>query len=97
MDILINNFSTFNMLTASKMVYNGPSLYSNHYPKAKRKIYIFLIKHLGVLFFLYSVVKAAEAGHIRTPPVKVSCKAVVSIVLVSQAAVLWDTKRPPLY
>ena len=56
-------------------------------PRLKVK-HFFLIKHLGVLFFLYSVVKAAEAGQIRTPPVKFSCKAVVSIVLVSQAAVL---------
>ena len=40
------------MLTASKMVYNGPSLYSNHYPTAKSEIYILFIKHLGVLFFL---------------------------------------------
>lgn len=32
------------MLTGSKMVYNGPSLYCNHYPTAKSKIFTFLWK-----------------------------------------------------
>ena len=45
-------------------------------------------KDFGELLFLDRVVKAVEAGKIRVPPVKFSCKAIVSIVLVSQAAVL---------
>ena len=49
--------------------------------------YIFQ-KHLGELYFLNRAVKAAEARRVGAPPVNFSCKAVVSIVLVSQAAVL---------
>ena len=48
--------------------------------------YIFQ-KHLGELYFLNRAVKAAEARRVRAPPVNFNCKAVVSIVLVSQAVV----------
>ena len=53
----------------------------------RKEKYIFQ-KHLGELYFLNRAVKAAEARRVRAPPVSFSCKAVVSIVLVSQAAVL---------
>ena len=80
------------MLAANKKVYNKPSLILTTTPRLKEK-YIFK-KHLGELYFLNRAVKAAEDRQIRAPPVNFSCKAVVSIVLVSMAAVLWKTIRP---
>ena len=74
------------MLTASKKVCNKPSVILTTNPRLKEK-YIFK-KHLGELYYLNRAVKAAEARQVRAPPVNFSCKAVVSFVLVSQAAVL---------
>lgn len=74
------------MLTASKKVYNKPSVIVTTTPRLKEK-YVFK-KHLGELYFLNRVVKAAEARQVRAPSVNFSYKAVVSVVLVSQAAVL---------
>ena len=64
------------MLTASKKVYNKPSVILTITPRLKE------------FYFLNRAVKATEARQVRAPPVNFSCKAVVSIVLVSQAAVL---------
>lgn len=74
------------MLTASKKVYNKPSVILTTTPRLKEK-YVFK-KHLGELYFMNRAVRVAEARQVRAQPVNFSCKAVVSIVLVSQAVVL---------
>ena len=74
------------MLTANRKVYNKPSVILTITPRLKEKC-VFK-KHLGEFYFLNRAVKATEARRVRAPLANFSCKAVVCIVLVSQAAVL---------
>ena len=76
------------MLTANRKVYNKPSIFYILTITSRLKEKFIFQKHLGELYFLNRAAKAAEARRVGAPPVNFSCKAVISFVLVSQAAVL---------